>query len=239
MGGVIDGHNIWRGDLEAALASVESLRGLSPNVAVSSSTSLFHTPHDVNDEPLLPERLTSWLAFADQKVGQVATLAKGLVEGKGAIQAELDAASTALRDRHRAAGVRDGAVRTRVAGLTAADFSRGEYTARLVAQDAALGLPFLPTTTIGSFPQTGDIRKQRAALVSGAISEETYKQSMRDEIARVVKLQEEIGLDVLVHGEPERNDMVQYFAEHLDGFAVTQNGWVQSYGSRCTRPCGA
>ena len=236
VGGVIDGHNIWRGDLEAALASLESLRGLSPNVAVSTSTSLFHTPHDVNDEPLLAEQLTSWLAFADQKVGQVATLAKALVEGKGAIQAELDAASTALKDRHQAAGVRDGAVRTRAAGLTDADFLRGEYAARLAAQDAALGLPFLPTTTIGSFPQTGDIRKRRAAFVSGAISEETYKQAMRDEITRVVQLQEKIGLDVLVHGEPERNDMVQYFAEHLDGFAVTQNGWVQSYGSRCTRP---
>ncbi len=236
VGGVVDGHNIWRGDLEAAFSALESLRGLSANVAVSSSTSLFHTPHDVDDEPLLGEQLKSWLAFADQKVGQIATLAKGLTEGRAAIEAELDAATAALDDRHRAAGVRDGAVRARAAALTGADFSRGEYAARLAAQDAALGLPFLPTTTIGSFPQTGDIRKQRAALVSGAISEEQYNQAMRDEIKRVVDLQEEIGLDVLVHGEPERNDMVQYFAENLDGFAVTQNGWVQSYGSRCTRP---
>ena len=236
VGGVVDGHNIWRGDLEAALSSLESLRGLSPNVTVSSSTSLFHTPHDVEDEPLLDDQLKSWLAFADQKVGQVATLAKGLVEGKSAIRAELDAASAALVDRHQAAGVRDGAVRARTESLTEADFSRGEYGARLSAQDAALQLPFLPTTTIGSFPQTGDIRRQRAALVSGAITEDVYKQAMRDEIRRVVDLQEEIGLDVIVHGEPERNDMVQYFAENLDGFAVTQNGWVQSYGSRCTRP---
>ena len=236
VGGVIDGHNIWRGDLEAALSSLESLRGLSANVTVSSSTSLFHTPHDVNDEPLLDDQLKSWLAFADQKVGQVATLAKGLVEGKGAIRAELDAASAALADRHQAAGVRDGVVRARTESLTEADFSRGEYGVRLSAQDAALQLPFLPTTTIGSFPQTGDIRRQRAALVSGAITEDVYKQAMRDEIKRVVDLQEEIGLDVIVHGEPERNDMVQYFAENLDGFAVTQNGWVQSYGSRCTRP---
>ncbi|CAN5130453.1 5-methyltetrahydropteroyltriglutamate--homocysteine S-methyltransferase [soil metagenome] len=236
VGGVIDGHNIWRGDLAAAFSSLESLRGLSANVAVSSSTSLFHTPHDVDDEPLLGDQLKSWLAFADQKVAQIATLAKGLTEGKAAIQAELDAATAALDDRHRAAGVRDGAVRSRAAALTDADFSRGEYSARLAAQDAALGLPFLPTTTIGSFPQTGDIRKQRASLVSGAITEEQYKQAMREEIKRVVDLQEEIGLDVLVHGEPERNDMVQYFAENLDGFAVTQNGWVQSYGSRCTRP---
>jgi 5-methyltetrahydropteroyltriglutamate--homocysteine methyltransferase len=236
VGGVIDGHNIWRGDLAAAFASLESLRGLTPHVAVSSSTSLFHTPHDVEDEPLLGDQLKSWLAFADQKVGQIAVLAKGLTEGRDAIRAELDAATAALEDRHSAAGVRDGAVRARTASLTDADFSRGDYSDRLAAQDAALGLPFLPTTTIGSFPQTGDIRKQRAGLVSGAITPEQYAEAMRAEIKRVVDLQEEIGLDVLVHGEPERNDMVQYFAENLDGFAVTQNGWVQSYGSRCTRP---
>ena len=236
VGGVIDGHNIWRGDLEAAFASLESLRGLSPNVAVSSSTSLFHVPHDVDDEPLLADQLKSWLAFADQKVGQVAALAVGLSLGRAAIRDELDAASAALADRHHAAGVRDGAVRARAAALTEADFNRGDYATRLKAQDDALHLPFLPTTTIGSFPQTGDIRKERAALASGAISTEQYKQAMRDEIKRVVDLQEQIGPDVLVHGEPERNDMVQYFAENLDGFAVTQNGWVQSYGSRCTRP---
>lgn len=232
VGGVIDGHNIWRGDLAAAFSTLGALRALSPHVAVSSSTSLFHTPHDVGDEPLLDDRLTSWLAFADQKVGQVATLARGL---KGEpIQPELDAATAALADRRTAPGVRDGAVRGRT--LTDADFSRGEYSARLAAQDEALGLPFLPTTTIGSFPQTEEIRRQRAAAASGRISHEQYTQAMRAEIARVVELQERIGLDVIVHGEPERNDMVQYFAENLNGFAVTQNGWVQSYGSRCTRP---
>ncbi|MDO7881724.1 5-methyltetrahydropteroyltriglutamate--homocysteine S-methyltransferase [Antiquaquibacter soli] len=236
VGGVVDGHNVWRGDLAAAFSSLESLRGLSPAVAVSTSTSLFHVPHDVDDEPLLEDWLKSWLAFADQKVAQVATLAKGLTEGKAAIQAELDAATDALAARHSAAGVRDGAVRERAASLTAADFSRGDYAARLAAQEEALHLPFLPTTTIGSFPQTGDIRKTRAALVRGDISAEEYTEAMRAEIRRVVELQEQIGLDVIVHGEPERNDMVQYFAENLDGFAVTQNGWVQSYGSRCTRP---
>ncbi|MEP6479167.1 MAG: 5-methyltetrahydropteroyltriglutamate--homocysteine S-methyltransferase, partial [Rhodoglobus sp.] len=202
VGGVIDGHNIWRGDLEAAFASLESLKGLSPNVAVSSSTSLFHVPHDVQDEPLLADQLKSWLAFADQKVGQVATLAKGLAEGKDAIRADLDAASAALEDRHHAAGVRDGAVRARAEALAPSDFNRGDYATRLAAQDAALHLPFLPTTTIGSFPQTGDIRKERAAFAKGAITEDAYKQAMRDEIKRVVDLQEEIGLDVLVHGEP-------------------------------------
>lgn len=236
VGGVIDGHNVWRGDLAAAYSSLESLRGISPNVAVSTSTSLFHVPHDVEDEPLLEGWLKDWLAFADQKVQQVAILARGLTEGKASIQGELDAASDALAARHAAAGVRDGAVRDRAAALTSSDFSRGDYSARLAAQDEALNLPFLPTTTIGSFPQTGDIRKTRAALSKGEITLEQYTEAMREEIRRVVALQEEIGLDVIVHGEPERNDMVQYFAENLDGFAVTQNGWVQSYGSRCTRP---
>jgi len=232
VGGVIDGHNIWRGDLAAAFDKLAA----SGATSVSSSTSLFHTPHDVDDEPLLDDRLKSWLAFADQKVAQIATLAKGLTEGRASIQAELDAATAALADRHDAPGVRDGAVRQRAAALTTDDFSRGDYAERLAAQDEALGLPFLPTTTIGSFPQTGDIRKARALYTKGDLSEREYNDYLKAEIKRVVDLQEEIGIDVIVHGEPERNDMVQYFAEHLDGFAVTQNGWVQSYGSRCTRP---
>ena len=232
VGGVIDGHNIWRGDLAVAFEKLAAAGA----TAVSSSTSLFHTPHDIDDEPLLDDRLKSWLAFADQKVGQIAVLARGLVEGKDAIQGELDAASAALADRHDAPGVRDGAVRTRAAALKDADFNRGDYAERLAAQDEALNLPFLPTTTIGSFPQTGEIRQHRAAYTKGEISEREYEEYLKAEIKRVVGLQEEIGIDVIVHGEPERNDMVQYFAEHLDGFAVTQNGWVQSYGSRCTRP---
>ncbi len=236
VGGVIDGHNIWRGDLAAAFGTLEALRELSPSIAVTSSTSLFHTPHDVDDEPLLDDRLKSWLAFADQKVAQIATLATGLLDGVEAIRPELDAASNALADRRVAPGVRDGDVRARAAALTEADFTRGDYSERAAAQDVALHLPFLPTTTIGSFPQTGNIRKARAANAKGEISENEYIDFLKDEIKSVVDLQEEIGIDVIVHGEPERNDMVQYFAEHLDGFAVTQNGWVQSYGSRCTRP---
>ena len=236
VGGVIDGHNIWRGDLEAAFGKLTSLLSLSPTVAVSTSTSLLHVPHDVDDEPALSDQLKSWLAFADQKIGQVATLATGLVDGHEAVQDALSAASAALADRQAAPGVRDAAVRARTAALTESDFSRGNYSDRLAAQEEALGLPFLPTTTIGSFPQTGDIRRARAQFAKGLISEAEYLGLMRDEIKRVVDLQEEIGIDVIVHGEPERNDMVQYFAENLDGFAVTQNGWVQSYGSRCTRP---
>lgn len=236
VGGVIDGHNIWRGDLEAAFGVLTELRAISPHVAVSTSTSLLHVPHDVDDELLLPGAITNWLAFADQKVGQVATLATGLAHGHEAIREQLSAAAAALTDRRSAAGVRNAAVRARTEALTDADFSRGEYADRLAAQEAALDLPLLPTTTIGSFPQTGDIRRARSQLAQHILSEAEYADLMRAEITRVVDLQEKIGLDVIVHGEPERNDMVQYFAENLDGFAVTQNGWVQSYGTRCTRP---
>ncbi len=235
VAGVIDGHNIWRGDLAAALAQAQAAAALSPRLAVSSSTSLVHVPHDVADETSLGQ-LTNWLAFADQKVAQIATVAKGLVEGAPAIQSELDDASAALRERLAAPGVRRAEVRDRAAALSESDFSRGGYDERVSAQDAALQLPLLPTTTIGSFPQTTEIRRARARLNSGALSAAEYEQLMKEEIARVVELQEQIGLDVLVHGEPERNDMVQYFAENLDGFAVTEHGWVQSYGSRCTRP---
>lgn len=233
VGGVIDGHNIWRGDLSAAFDSLEALRALGAPVSAATSTSLLHVPHDVQDETALDERLVSWLAFADQKVQQVVTLARGLSEGRTAIATELDAATAALQDRLSAPGVRDGAVRSRA--LTDADFARAPYAEREEAQNV-LGLPVLPLTTIGSFPQTGDIRRARAQFLRGEIPEDDYEEFLRREVAAVVSLQEDLDLDVLVHGEPERNDMVQYFAEHLDGFAVTQHGWVQSYGSRATRP---
>jgi 5-methyltetrahydropteroyltriglutamate--homocysteine methyltransferase len=236
VGGVIDGHNIWRGDLEAAFAKLEKLAAVTSQVAVATSTNLFHTPHDVADEPQLPSQLSSWLAFADQKVAQVATLARGLRDGKAAIQSDLDAATAALDDRRTAVGVRDGAVRARIESLDDTAFARGDYAHRRTQQDIALRLPPLPTTTIGSFPQTGDIRRERAREAKGEITSAEYEEFLKKEIADVVALQERIGLDVIVHGEPERNDMVQYFAENLDGFAVTQNGWVQSYGSRATRP---
>jgi len=237
VGGVIDGRNVWRGDLAGAADRLEALRGLgAAGVAAGTSTSLQHVPHDVADETALDPRLASWLAFADQKVAQVVTLARGLEQGRAAIASELDAATAALTDRAAAPGVRDGAVRARAAGLAAADRQRVDDTARAAAQEAAFDLPALPTTTIGSFPQTGDIRRVRARHVRGEITAAEYDAFLRDEVARVIALQEDLGLDVLVHGEPERNDMVQYFAENLDGFAVTQHGWVQSYGSRATRP---
>lgn len=236
VGGVIDGRNIWRGSLQRAWDSLTELRTVSAQVSVSSSTSLFHVPHTLDDEAALGEQLVSWLAFADEKVGQVTTLGRGLVEGEEAIRSEIDAAEAAMADRLAAPGVNNSEVRARTAALSADDFERAPYEERRVAQEASLQLPKLPTTTIGSFPQTSEIRVARAKFGRGEIDQATYEQAMRDEIERVVRLQEELGLDVVVHGEPERNDMVQYFAEHLNGFAVTTNGWVQSYGSRCTRP---
>lgn len=238
VAGVIDGHNIWRADLDARLTTLEGLgTGLGAGaLAVGTSTSLLHVPHDVADEPRLEPGLRSWLAFADQKVAEVATLATGLAEGRAAVADELAASTAVVRSRATAPGVVVPAVRERTAALTAADAQRAPYAERAAAQQARLNLPPLPTTTIGSFPQTSEIRTTRAAWVRGELSDADYTAAMRAEIASTVALQEELGLDVLVHGEPERNDMVQYFAEQLDGFATTVHGWVQSYGSRCVRP---
>lgn len=233
VAGVVDGHNVWRTDLDAAAAKVAALASAgAARVTVSTSTSLLHVPHTTADEPDLPERLRSWLAFADEKVGEVLALAAGEDSAPEAFRTN----RAALASRRDAVGVLVPAVRERTAALTDADTRRSDYATRAAAQRAVLDLPPLPTTTIGSFPQTTELRQARARLRTGEIDEAAYTEAMRAEIRDVIALQERLGLDVLVHGEPERNDMVQYFAEHLDGFAVTQNGWVQSYGSRCTRP---
>ncbi|MGP7959367.1 5-methyltetrahydropteroyltriglutamate--homocysteine S-methyltransferase [Sanguibacter sp. A247] len=236
VGGVVDGHNVWRTDLASAIDRLESLRALSGTVAAATSTSLQHVPHTLAAETQLNEGLRAWLAFADEKVAEVAVLGRALTSGSDAVATEVEAASAALAARAVAAGVQDDAVRARSAAVTTADRERGDVAERRAAQAERLQLPPLPTTTIGSFPQTVEIRKARAAHARGELATDAYEAAMRAEIERVVRLQEELGLDVLVHGEAERNDMVQYFAELLDGFAVTENGWVQSYGSRCTRP---
>lgn len=237
VAGVIDGHNIWRADLDARLTTLEGLSTLGAGaVAVGTSTSLLHVPHDVADEPRLDAGLKSWLAFADQKVAEVATLATGLTHGRASVTDALAESTAAVRSRAEAPGVVVPGVRERTAALTPADVERAPYAERAAAQQAKLDLPLLPTTTIGSFPQTAQIRRTRASWVRGELSDAEYTAAMRAEIASTVELQEELGLDVLVHGEPERNDMVQYFAEQLDGFATTVHGWVQSYGSRCVRP---
>ncbi|MHA7276247.1 5-methyltetrahydropteroyltriglutamate--homocysteine S-methyltransferase [Arthrobacter sp. Hz1] len=237
VAGVVDGHNIWKTDLAAAAGTLAALSGMTARVSVATSTSLQHVPHDVDDEPQLDPELRSWLAFADQKVAEVVTLSR-LVDGSpaGLIDAEVSTASAILTSRAGATGVHRPEVRDRLGALTPSDFTRATYQERVAAQETALRLPVLPTTTIGSFPQTAEVRSARARFHRGDLTAAQYRLLMREEIARVIALQEELGLDVLVHGEPERNDMVQYFAENLDGFEVTVHGWVQSYGSRCTRP---
>ena len=239
--GAVDGRYIWRADLAALRQTLTAAQALgAAKVTVATSNSLQHVPHDTAletwDDPTLNENLHAWLAFADQKVQEVVTLARGLDEGWEAIDAEVAEATRVLEQRAAAPGVVRPEVRNRTAALTDADRAREPYLEREAAQAQRLHLPPLPTTTIGSFPQTTEIRKARAANARGELSDADYQERMREEIAAVIKLQEELGLDVLVHGEAERNDMVQYFAELLDGFAATRNGWVQSYGSRCTRP---
>lgn len=239
--GAVDGRYIWRADLAQLRETLKAAQGLgAERVTVATSNSLQHVPHDTAletwDDATLNENLHAWLAFADQKVREVVTLARGLDEGWEAIDAEVAEATRVLEQRAAAPGVVRPEVRSRTAALTDADRAREPYLEREAAQTERLHLPPLPTTTIGSFPQTTEIRKARAANARGELSDADYEARMREEIASVITLQEELGLDMLVHGEAERNDMVQYFAELLDGFAATRNGWVQSYGSRCTRP---
>ena len=243
VAGVVNGRNVWRADLDAAFGTLEALAdGLGPDavrdgrLAVATSTSLQHVPYDVEPETGLDPQIRGWLAFADQKVEEVLALATALVDGRDAAADAFDAAADRRRSRLEHAGVRRADVRDRVATLGGEDYTRSDFTQRVAAQESVLDLPPLPTTTIGSFPQTGEIRQARARHTKGELSDADYTAAMRAEIARVIALQEDLGLDVLVHGEPERNDMVQYFAENLDGFSVTTNGWVQSYGTRCTRP---
>ena len=239
--GAVDGRYIWRADLAQLRDTLKAAQALgAARVTVATSNSLQHVPHDTAletwDDATLNENLHAWLAFADQKVLEVVTLARGLDEGWEAIDSEVAEATRVLEQRAAAPGVVRPEVRSRTAALTDADRAREPYLEREAAQTERLHLPPLPTTTIGSFPQTTEIRKARAANARGELSDADYEARMREEIASVITLQEELGLDMLVHGEAERNDMVQYFAELLDGFAATRNGWVQSYGSRCTRP---
>ena len=236
VAGIVDGRNIWRTDLESALASVATLLGSAGSVAVSTSCSTMHVPYSLEPETGLDDNLRSWLAFGAEKVGEVVILARALCDGRDAVADEIAASNAAVASRRSDPRLHNSAVRARIDSIIASGTHRGDASERRASQEARLHLPPLPTTTIGSYPQTSAIRKARAAFRAGEIDEAEYVGKMRKEIADVIKLQERLGLDVLVHGEPERNDMVQYFAEQLEGFFATQNGWVQSYGSRCVRP---
>ncbi|MSP22850.1 MAG: 5-methyltetrahydropteroyltriglutamate--homocysteine S-methyltransferase [Dehalococcoidia bacterium] len=236
--GVVDGRNVWINDLGASQALLTKLGELvePDRVIVSTSCSLMHAPLELERENRLDAELRSWLAFANQKVDEVATLARALEDPNGVADA-LAANASALASRRTSPRTNNHEVRARVTATTEADYRRpGSVTERRAAQRARLGLPAYPTTTIGSFPQTPELREARAALTEKTLTAEGYEKVIEQEIERVVRLQEELDLDVLVHGEPERNDMVEYFGERLAGFAFTRFGWVQSYGSRYVKP---
>uniref|UniRef100_UPI002F3ECABF 5-methyltetrahydropteroyltriglutamate-- homocysteine S-methyltransferase n=1 Tax=Consotaella aegiceratis TaxID=3097961 RepID=UPI002F3ECABF len=236
--GVIDGRNIWRADLARILDRLEpALADRSGPIEIAPSCSLLHVPIDLELEDDLDADLKSWLAFAAQKMGELRLLATALAEGRDAVAAELAAASRAIAARAVSAKVHDAAVSARAADVTPELMRRqGSFATRRPLQHAALDLPTFPTTTIGSFPQTAEVRQARSDFGKGKLDAVGYEAFLRQKTAEVVAWQEEIGLDVLVHGEFERNDMVQYFGEQLSGFAFTKHAWVQSYGSRCVRP---
>ena len=236
VAGIIDGRNIWRTHLESALGRLATLLGSVATVAVSTSCSTMHVPYSLEPETDLDDALRSWLAFGQEKLAEVVTLARALHDGRETVADEIAASNAAVASRKSDPRLHNDRVRARIDSIVASGAHRGDASERRASQDARLHLPPLPTTTIGSYPQTSAIRKARAAFRAGEIDEAEYVKRMKKEIADVIKLQEQLGLDVLVHGEPERNDMVQYFAEQLEGFFATQNGWVQSYGSRCVRP---
>lgn len=230
VAGIIDGRNVWAANLRER---TEVLESLGRPVSVSTSTSLQHVPHTLKAERNLPVEVAPWLSFADEKLAEI----QALVAGPEAAAEAFAQSDRAVRTRAESTTIHNQAVVDRVAALPEGEVKREPaFEERIKIQREELKLPTLPITTIGSFPQTQEIRKARADHREGTLSDADYKEALKAEIKQVIELQEEIGLDVLVHGEAERNDMVQYFAELLDGFVVTENGWVQSYGSRCTRP---
>ncbi|HEY5304875.1 MAG TPA: 5-methyltetrahydropteroyltriglutamate--homocysteine S-methyltransferase [Acidimicrobiales bacterium] len=235
--GLVDGRNIWSNDLRASLDLLDELAELAPEIVVSTSCSLLHVPLGRAADKNIDQEVRPWLAFAHDKLGELAVLARGANEGRDAVSEELDANRLRSAERRNSARVSDRVIRQRVASFAGLDPRRTEtFPERATRQHAELALPLLPTTTIGSFPQTSELRRARASWRAGNLDDAGYDAVVRAEIDHVLNFQEEIGLDVLVHGEPERNDMVRYFAEQLSGFAFADEGWVQSYGSRCVRP---
>ena len=236
--GVINGRNIWKMDLNGVLDWLEPVaKQLGERLWIAPSCSLLHVPVDLASEQKLDAEVRSSLAFALQKLGELKVLDTALSNGRDAVKAELAANAAAIAARRASPRVNNPAVKAALAKINPGLGQRkNAYPARADRQAALLKLPAYPTTTIGSFPQTGEIRHARSQFKSGALDEAGYKTAMRAEIERSVREQEALGLDVLVHGEAERNDMVEYFGEQLDGYAFSQFGWVQSYGSRCVKP---
>ena len=236
--GAIDGRNVWRTDLRRAVDALGEVHAqLGDRLWLGPSCSLLHVPDDLELETEIDPTVREWLAFGRQKLDEIAVLTTALNDGEDAVRGQLDASDRAVWARANSSATRSAAVRRRAAAITSADAARAStYSQRHETQLEELSLPVLPMTTIGSFPQTADIRAARRRHDRGELSDNDYRAFCEREIASVIAEQEALGLDVLVHGEPERNDMVQYFGERLEGFVTTTNGWVQSYGTRCVRP---
>ena len=237
--GVVDGRNVWRTDLERALGLLEKATAKlgAERVIVAPSCSLLHTPMDLDNEPTLDAELKSWMAFAKQKLQEVKTLAEAVNKGRPAVEKALAESRAAIQSRATSKRIHNPAVKDRLAKVDEAMLRRPRpFAERITAQQKVLKLPLLPTTTIGSFPQTAEVRKARAGFKKGELTREQYETFCEKEIEQAIRFQEDIDLDMLVHGEFERTDMVEYFADQLEGFAFTANGWVQSVGSLCVKP---
>ena len=237
--GIVDGRNVWRTEFDRALALIErAIQTIgSERILIGPSCSLLHVPVDLAQETQVNDALKQWLAFAHQKIEEIVLLARATNEGIAAIAKQLEANQHAFLDRRNSPRIHHQEVAQRVKGVIGQKAKRkSPFAQRRRLQHEKRPLPLLPTTTIGSFPQTSDVRAARAAYKSGKLDTAGYEAFLQKEIERAIRFQEEIGLDVLVHGECERSDMVEYFGEQLDGFLFTQHGWVQSYGSRCVRP---
>ena len=237
--GVVDGRNIWKTNFKRAIETVETaIQKLGKDrVIVASSSSLLHTPHTLDSEKKLDDEVKDWFSFAVQKTTELVIIAKAVTDGPASVREQLEANAKSIEARSTSKRTNDSKVKDRQANITEELFNRiSPFPIRIAQQQKALSLPRFPTTTIGSFPQTKEIRIQRNRFTKGEITAEEYERFIEKEIQDVVKIQEELGLDVYVHGEPERNDMVQYFGERLTGYVFTTHAWVQSYGSRCVRP---
>ncbi|OIN85254.1 MAG: 5-methyltetrahydropteroyltriglutamate--homocysteine S-methyltransferase [Alphaproteobacteria bacterium CG1_02_46_17] len=237
--GLIDGRNIWKADLHKAFKMAHHAQDVlgSDHIWIAPSCSMIHSPNDLDLETRMDDQLKSWLAFSKQKLSEIRDLTTGLNNGESAISSQLEASDAVVKDRATSSRIHNKDVEHRIKTLEPSMFARHcDFDKRRLVQHAALDLPTFPTTSIGSFPQTKEIREARAALKKGTLSLSDYEHAMKDEILRVIRFQENLDMDVLVHGEPERNDMVEYFGEQLQGYTFSQNGWVQSYGSRYVKP---
>lgn len=237
--GVVDGRNIWKTNFKRAIEIAETaIQKLGKDrVIVATSSSLLHTPHTLASEKKLDPEIADWFSFASEKAVEIAIIAKAVTEGPASVREALEANAKSMNARATSKRTNNPQVKERQSKIAPSDYNRkSEFPSRIAQQQKKLNLPLFPTTTIGSFPQTKEIRVQRNKFTKGEITEAQYDKFIEQEIDMNVKIQDELDLDVYVHGEPERNDMVQYFGERLDGYAFTTHAWVQSYGSRCVRP---